>query len=65
MMMLWGLLLSADAQTKAPDDFTIIETMPEGQVQIYNRTGKTRNENSEEPGSITTNEQTGTMNVIF
>lgn len=64
-LVLWLVAMATGAQLKAPDDFTIIEQQPEGTLRVYNRSGQSRNENSNQPGVITTRQQEGTMSMVF
>lgn len=54
-----------NAQNKAPEDFSIIEKQPEGELRIYTRTGFTLNEDLDNPGTINTNEQEGIVNMVY
>ena len=43
----------------------VIDKQPEGQLRVYQRSGMTRYEVTDEPGNIQTRKQTGAMNVVF
>lgn len=64
-LTLWMAALTASAQTKAPEGFTIIEQQPEGTMRVYNRSGQTRKEDFNEPGLITTQKQSGTITFVY
>ncbi|MBQ3630176.1 MAG: hypothetical protein II949_02955 [Prevotella sp.] len=64
-LVLWFIATAAGAQALAPEDFTIIEEQPAGELRVYSRSGYTRNEDSNVPGLITTREQTGTMSIVY
>lgn len=64
-LLLLCIAMVAGAQTKAPEDFTIIEQQPEGELRVYTRSGYYRKEDPESPGVITTKEQLGTINIVF
>lgn len=63
-MMMVASVISLSAQRQAPDNLTVIEEQPDGELRMYNRQGRKVVEN-EGGGAIDTDVQSGTVSIVW